>query len=63
MKGIRRTSCIGEKGRRGKKLPVTFSNIPMKDRQGANAGGKTCLYNGPTRLSSIVIIPLVLRNG
>jgi len=35
----------------------------MKDNQGANGGGKTCLYNGPTHSSSTVTISLVSRNG
>jgi len=35
----------------------------MKESPGASEGGKTCLYSGPTRLSSIVTIPLVSRKG
>jgi hypothetical protein len=44
-------------------LPITLLMIPMKDSQGANDGGKMCLYNGPTHSSSIVTIPLVSRYG
>lgn len=44
-------------------LSITLVTRPMKESQGANAGGKTCLYKGPTHLSSTVTIPLVSRNG
>ena len=29
---------------------------PTKESQGAKAGGKVCLYSGPTQLSSTVIM-------
>lgn len=36
---------------------------PAKESHGAKAGGKMCLYNGPTRLSSTVTMALVSGKG
>jgi len=46
-----------------KKFVLTLKVKPMKERHGASEGGKTCLYSGPTRLSSMVTVPFVSRKG
>lgn len=42
---------------------LTCHGKPINESPGASAGGNTCLYNGPTRLSSTVTSPFVSRNG
>lgn len=36
---------------------------PAKESHGAKAGGKMCLYNGPTRLSSTVAMAWYQEKG
>lgn len=41
----------------------TLLGSPTKESQGAKHGWKTCLYRGPTRLSSTLTMPFVFKNG